>query len=320
MSNSPLIEKQKAYLLQCQLPSGAFRLSPKSDRINPYFANLALLPLVILGEYDAVARYLDWYIQHLNRDGYINDFRLQGGIELDTGKADSEDSYHTTFFSLLASYVEQSGRRSVITAYSKELATMLHAVLRLQQTDGLTWAKRSWKVKYLMDNCEVWKGLQDISSLFALIGEQALAELAMKAARHCETGLKGMYSAKRKSYAVYDRVYPKWHKWYPDATSQAFPLLYGLLSPSSAEARELYQQLLLHFPDFQSFWTGDFYPWMIMGQYAWLMDDANRVARMLAVAEELYIYGPRSGYWLIHEAARYLMLKLYLEGDLPGPE
>jgi hypothetical protein len=303
-----MIERQKCYLLQCQLPSGTFRISPHSPTINPYFTNLALLALVPLGELSAVKRHLDWYLSHVSADGFVNDYLLKGGQEIDTGKADSEDSYHATFFTLLAAYLKESGDIQWFMKNRDVLRRLLSALLSLQQPDGLTWAKRRWKVKYLMDNCEGYKGLADAAFLFGEIGEKEAAQLARDRALACRSGIAATYDPVRKSFAVYDRYYPRWAKWYPDATSQAFPVLYGIIPPQCGEAIQLYDQMTASFPRFDTFHTGDLYPWMIMGEYARRMGDGERVRRMVSTAADLYIFGPRAKYWLIHEAARFLML------------
>lgn len=304
-----MLEKQKNYLLRCQLPSGTFRLAPQSNLINPYFTNLALVSLVRLGEYAAVIRHIDWYLAHLSGRGYVNDHRLDGEIETDTGKADSEDSYHATLFSLLAEIVRSSNQTEWVEAKRDKLFTILQALLQLQQRDGLTWAKMSYRVKYLMDNCEVLKGLEDAAYLFDQVGNREAADLAKERADRCRAGLAAMYDRSRKCFAVYDQVFPKWNKWYPDATSQAFPLLYRLLPANDPIAVHLYAQITSHFPYFETFQTGDLYPWMAMGECALLMGDTERAERMRQAAEQVYIYGPRQKYWLIHEAAAYIRLE-----------
>ncbi|MFD2371435.1 hypothetical protein ACFSO0_16030 [Brevibacillus sp. GCM10020057] len=302
------VEGQKAYLLACQLPSGAFRLSPKSDQINPYFANLALISLVQLREWEPVRRYVDWYLHHVGEHGYINDFRLKGTEEVDTGKADSEDSYHATLFSLLAAWIRASKETEWLTYRGKELAALMQAVGRLQQKDGLTWAKRSYRVKYLMDNCEVAKGFEDAAFVFSMLGDEDAEQEAARRAAACRKGIRSMYCPRRKSFAVYDNRYPGWRKWYPDVTSQAFPIMYGSAPPD--EAASLYAKITEAFPHFETFQTGDLYPWMSMGEAARLMGDWRRVETMLSTAVDLYIYGPRIPYWLIHESGRFMELCL----------
>ncbi|MBY0053774.1 hypothetical protein P4U99_18025 [Brevibacillus agri] len=307
-ARSDLLAHQRDYLLSCQLPGGAFLLGPGRDQINPYFTNLALIALVRLQEWEAVRAYMDWYVQHLNADGYINDFRLDRGQELDTGAADSEDSYHATFFSVVAEWTRSTGDCSWLAANQDVLAYLLQGIARLQQTDGLTWAKHSFRVKYLMDNCEVAKGLDDAHYLFASLGNALLAQEASVRAAACKAGIAGMYSRLRRSYAMYDRSHPGWRKWYPDVTSQAFPIVYSLCEPTVPSM--LYERITKAFPRFDAFVTGDTYPWMVMGVCARMMGDEQRVRNMLTVATDLYIYGPRQPYWLIHEAGRFVELLL----------
>lgn len=303
-----MVENQKAYLLSCWLPSGTFRLAPKNDQINPYFTNLALVSLVRLMEWEPVRCHIDWYLHHVNKDGYVNDYRLDVSTEVDTGKADSEDSYHTTLFSLLAELIRATGETDWIEARKDELVVLLQAVARLQQKDGLTWAKRSYRVKYLMDNCEVAKGFEDAAYVFSMLGDDSSAEEASNRAVACRAGIHSMYSGLRKAYAMYDRSFPGWRKWYPDVTSQAFPIIYQLTR--SDEDVVLYEKITRAFPHFDTFQTGDLYPWMAMGECARRMGDWRRVESMLATANELYIFGPRSPYWLIHESGRYVELSL----------
>jgi len=303
-----MVDHQKAYLLSCQLPSGTFRLAPGSDQINPYFTNLALISLVRLQEWEPVRRHIDWYLHHVNQHGYVNDYRLKGMDEVDTGKADSEDSYHATLFSLLAVWIRANGETDWLAARAGEFADLMQAVGRLQQKDGLTWAKRTYRVKYLMDNCEVAKGFEDAAFVLSMLGDEAAAEEASNRAAACRNGIRSMYSSVRTCFAIYDRSFPGWRKWYPDVTSQAFPLLYKSAFPD--EAVMLYERITRAFPHFETFQTGDLYPWMSMGEAARLMGDWRRVETMLSTATDLYIFGPRSPYWLIHEAGRYVELSL----------
>ena len=52
----------------------------------------------------------------------------------------------------------------------KTLAYQLDAIgnviVQTQNSDGLTWAKPDYQIKYLMDNCEAYRGLRDLASLF----------------------------------------------------------------------------------------------------------------------------------------------------------
>lgn len=302
------IREQQSYLLQCQLPSGTFRLSPASDLINPYFTNLGLLALAETDQMDPVKQHLLWYINQLSSDGYVNDYRIVQNIETNTHSADSEDSYHATFFSLLYVYIKKSKDIEWLNTIRDSLLRIYYALVALQRRDGLTWAKRNYKVKYLMDNCEVYQGLADASAIFAILGEMEIAKQAQDRAHACRMGIQGLYRPSSKTFAIYNSTYPNWSKWYPDATSQVFPIVYQLLDSNSLQAGYLYQQLLENFPRFDEFETGDSFPWMFMGLAAAQMKDWTRVRRMLDLAWDRYIQGPKKAYWLVHESGHYIQL------------
>ncbi|MCK9907134.1 hypothetical protein MXD63_44965, partial [Frankia sp. Cpl3] len=81
------------------------------------------------------------------------------------------------------------------------------------------------------------RGLEDAWFLFDLIGDAENASVALKAAKRCRSGLSSMYRVSSGCYAMYERVFPKWRKWYPDVTSQAFPLLYQLIPSDDSTAQ-----------------------------------------------------------------------------------
>ena len=114
---SALIEHEKTFLLSCWLPSGTFRLSPMREQINPYFTNLALLALIPLNEWEPIQSHIEWYFRHLNHDGFVNDYHLEGQAEIDTGTADSEDSYHATLFSLVSEWIRATDELAGNQAY-----------------------------------------------------------------------------------------------------------------------------------------------------------------------------------------------------------
>ena len=59
-----------------------------------------------------------------------------------------------------------SAARARLTALANGLDGALRAIEATTDTDGLTWAKPAWHVKYLMDQSEVYAGLQAAKRLF----------------------------------------------------------------------------------------------------------------------------------------------------------
>ena len=100
-------------------------------------------------------------------DGYWNDFDGTLASYKNTGKVDAWDS-SAAMFLLVA------GRRQKLTGKEPSpdlLRTAKNALKCIEAvTDaahGLTWATPKYKVKFLMDNIEVYAGLRAAETLFA---------------------------------------------------------------------------------------------------------------------------------------------------------
>ncbi|MDP9046518.1 MAG: hypothetical protein M3N14_00150, partial [Bacteroidota bacterium] len=67
---SVLINKEIAFILSCQLPSGAIMTNPDAgSKISGYFANIACLGVLespTTANISAVKKWMIWYMNHLN--------------------------------------------------------------------------------------------------------------------------------------------------------------------------------------------------------------------------------------------------------------
>ncbi len=190
------------------LPDGALLYS--TARINPYYSNLAAAGLVKDPQrHVQVQQWMQWYINHLNWPdkwgiyGTMYDYNIVNGQEVSDGDADSTDSYAATFLSLAWAYY-QTGDPAGQT-YVRGLAYQLDAIggvlVQTQQPDGLTWAKPDYQIKYLMDNCEAYRGLRDLASLFQALGDTAKQAHYTAAADSMLQGIQGMWM--NGKWAVY---------------------------------------------------------------------------------------------------------------------
>src|SRR5208337_3394273 len=146
-----------------------------SAEIVPYYSNLAAIGLAKTpAHYPQVKAWMEWYMRHLNYPDKwglyctVYDYNVSGTTETPTNDADSTDSYAATFVSLAWAYW-QTGDADA-QAYIKTLRHQLDCIggvmVQTQQSNGLTWAKPDYQIQYLMDNCEVHKGLSDLANLF----------------------------------------------------------------------------------------------------------------------------------------------------------
>ena len=261
--------------LNSNLPSfGAVRDSPEAAAIGPdgkpyccicpYDANLAVLGL-LRAKTPACSRVADlwigWYFAHLNPrsapDGVPgNQFcRLNGAGETNCVKPgdphlccynDATDSAAATFFSVLWA-AHQAGTPAGALAspeQKQQVITLAGVLLKLQQADGLCWAKADYRVKYLEDNSEVFAGLSDLAELEQEVFHDSLRASSYRAAaKRVQRGiLSEMYDLQAGLFRIAKfedgkRPEPNLEKWYPDSQAQLWPLLFGVTAANDPTTR-----------------------------------------------------------------------------------
>ncbi len=173
----------------CQLTDGAFAQvnhgrSPDSPVwVAPYFASHAALALLAGHERKknpadlaAVGRWLDWCAKNQAADGYWNDFEGTLAGYKNNGKVDAWDSSAATFLLVAGRYRHAGGKATPTVVAAAKRA--LRCIGTVADRDGLTWATPTHKVKYLMDNIEVYAGLRAGAEFFTAIGAKVAARQA----------------------------------------------------------------------------------------------------------------------------------------------
>ncbi len=295
-----------------QLSDGAIQYT--SEKINPYFANLACLGLVqVSGQLPKVKAWLQWYIGHVNdgsagridpwstgTNGTMSDWTISGGATgVSLNDADSTDSYGATALSVAWAYYNTAGSDHTIfdSAFQTVLDNIGKAVLYTQQGDGLTWAKPTYHIKYLQDNCEVYRGLSDLASLFTALSNPR-ASTYSAAASACQTGILTLYLSGPAAWSVYKdngglTPAPDGTKWYPDSVAQVFPVNNGVVTSSDAKAIAGYAFLTTHWPTWYNLpWnnapTNDPFPWCLVAYGASLMADYANTDAYITKIQGLY--------------------------------
>ena len=264
--------EEAAWLASLQVDNGAMLMTcgPNGEfTMNPYFADFAALALLGAGEsyYENVVRYMDWHFAHLNTaetdyngvDGTIYDYT----VKLSNGKVvserininadgkqsyDSTDSYAATFLCVVAKYYEKTGDLAYLQANSQDLQRILNPIRQTMHT-GLTFAKPDYRIKYLMDNCEVYEGLVAAEKIYAALGlTEILAETTDLKNQVFNAIEQYMWVESGGYYEVAlgvnnDSAWAfTWTNFYPCATAQLFTISCGLLAPSDPRALHLYNQ------------------------------------------------------------------------------
>ena len=290
------------WVSQFSLPDGAIMYTPQI--INPYFANIAAIGMTRdSNRMPQVVAWMKWYINHLNWPdkwglyGTTYDYDINNGIEVPTQNADSTDSYAATFLTLAwnAWKTGNTSARSYILQISYQLDNIGHVLTKTQQSDGLTWAKPDYQIKYLMDNSEAYRGLRDLAALYQnAFGDTEKAAYYNAAADAMLKGILQMWM--NGTWAVYKDWYghlaaAHLGTWYPDATAQVFPVLMGVVGSSDTRAQQAYASFNTAWPGWPSlsYNSQDPFPWCLVADAAAAMGDSTRVAKYINTVQNKYV-------------------------------
>jgi len=312
------IERETRWLIACQMPDGPIAQTPLGEKIVPYFANFAAKTLVDIDPGRA-RRYMNWYLDHLNRPdrfglaGTVYDYELSDMGWLPTLEYDSADSYAATFLSLVSHYLARTGDRDFVESNLDDINLVASVLLALQDKDGLTFVAPGSSTKYLMDNCEVYRGLIDWAEALLLLGRPEAASQMTFAAENVRLGIERVfYSAHRGQYAHtvswYGKKYPKPGRWYPDAVSQLYLITEGVLRTDDQRAYRMWSSFNEQFPAWNECGTYDGFPWAKVALAAARMGDTDRADRFLAWVAEEFGQKARPYPWYVLESAHIVDL------------
>lgn len=262
-----LSEEEAAWIASLQLTDGSFSCYEIEEnmpaRVNPYFSTYAAIAL-LQSDYDKTNKekidaYINWYFSHMNTEqdkngsvGTIYDYQVNvRGNEVisgeDTGSYDSADSYAAVFLILLCDYYEKYRDAEILNA-NKEKIDMLVDLLLSLQSHGYTESMQGSGVKYLMNNAEVYCGLQRAFRLYyTLWGSEKRTQLTGCAALLFQDNFDSSWWSGEYYYSVLkgnnDPYYgdgQDWEKLYEFALPQLFPVIFGIKKPGEPESGQVY--------------------------------------------------------------------------------
>jgi hypothetical protein len=289
------------WVSQFSQPDGSILYVP--GQIEPYFANIGAIGMTKdPNRIHEVVAWMNWYVSHLNWPdkwglyGTMYDYTVSNGVETPTYTADSTDSYAATFLTLAWNAWESgdANARSYISSIAYQLDVIGGVLIQTQQSDGLTWARPDYEIKYLMDNSEGYRGLSDLASLFNALGDSAKSSYYTAAATSMQNGILSMWM--NGNWAVYKNWYgqfiaPSMGTWYADASSQIFPVLMGVVNSSDPRAQQAYAALNAAWPGWPelSFNSQDPFPWCLVVDGAAAMGDRARVTTYINTVQNKYV-------------------------------
>jgi hypothetical protein len=289
--------------------AGGYRLQRDDGRINWYFANLGLVPLCGTRPKE-VRQYLDLYLVSVSPGSCtIQDVRKIGkGIRQ---APDSDDSYASTFLSLACAYQRANPTDGWWKTNLPKLKRIARKVLLdSQKESGLVTVFAGDKARtlsYLMDNCEVYRGLADFATLLANKHDPDAKEFADAAARVAE-GVAGLFDEKVGAFRVADADAAK--TFYPLRAAQVFPEVFGVPLGNKTLTRQRYDSAWRFMNATGDRWErgqvadgslGE-YPWMLLGYAAAKRGEFDLARTQLnAFEDELKSAKTRPAYTAIQE-------------------
>lgn len=273
-SSKENVEQLYNWLINTQLSNGALPVYGKEDgdvSINPYFSSITTLAILkYSGDesgLESVKNYYDWHFDRLNEDGSIYDYEAiiaNKEIVSENSKADydSADSYAALFLISLWKYIEAGGNKDYIIENQDKIYLIIDLMTSLIDDDGLSKVSHTNGTKYLMDNCEVYAGLNSASMILekVVLGQYGvfsrdywetvkqivnlrLAGYKMKAAIeiHLWNNNSGCYDVGINSNGS-TIVADECDDFYPDAVAQLFPIVFELIKADGQRAQTIYNK------------------------------------------------------------------------------
>lgn len=244
-----------------QLPNGALLSdpisSPNENWLMPYYSNLAVLGWLKgvaatreTSDFAKIRRWLTWYAQFMNPDGTLYDYTYANGSLTSRNTYDSSDSYAATYLEAIHEYVKTTGELRVAKSlFSRGIQRAVRAIRLTYQSDGLTWARPDYPVKYLMDNIEVYRGLTAAAEVARRIQRPSESSDWQQRAQRTYTALTTLlWLPNQQHYAwglhANGALETRLSEWYPDVMAQLMAIAW---LPLTSRHETLYQRLKTQF-------------------------------------------------------------------------
>ena len=311
---------------------GGYQVAPLG-MLSWYFTNLGLLSIVqdlsVAERNFYIVPYLNLYLQNLEANAAIQDVVFSGGLATQPHTlqlSDSDDSYAATYLSLVARYLTLSQDWNW---WDANLPTLKHIadanIATAVKASGLTSVFQAPRMAsnstgYLMDNCEVYRGLRDFAALLHLQGDADGLDYDAIAADIAAAIRADLYASADQAFKISDLHPIVATSFYPGTTCQVFPQAFDV-----QELADLYAfgwaYLNAVTPGWQHYSaSGELFPWAILGYVAAKRGDTAKAQAMLAKVNQQFANSgaaPNRAQVIINELGYYRRIQNVLAGLPP---
>ncbi len=229
-------------------------------RVTPYFSHLAILGVLDAGQTGSVTmaqRWIQWYTRNIDATAGVpldTWYSLDGAYsttcpvksdERQCQTVDAEDSSAALFLVVVDRYVSAGGSKSFARTNKTAIRKVQDTMTTLIDTDGVSWAKKTYPIKYMMDNVEVLAGLEAAARIEKdVFGDTVRAKQLSDRAASLKIALysgskNSFYSTSTSRYAIYKDGAGTFGQsnmktWYPDIMAQLWPTAFSQSSGTPA--------------------------------------------------------------------------------------
>lgn len=338
-----IAEEEAQWIESLQLSDGSFSCYELDDslpvRVNPYFSCYAALAM-LQSDYENskkenINAYLNWYFAHMNMEkdingsvGTIYDYQVnvQGKeviSETNMKSYDSADSYSAMFLILLWKYFDKYQDSEIMSAQKGKIDQLVDILLSLQ-SGGYTESIQGSDVKYLMNNVEVYQGMQCALRLYKSLWKTEERTIRLdKAVTEFQDNFDCIWWEKDHYYSVLERNNQSfygdtmdWGKLYEFAVPQLFPVMFGVKKAEEEQSQKVYSYFCRQWKwesmEYDNQTDGN-QTWSMIAYAAAIMRDYKRVDEFLGNIKNRgndrgYPYYSGDSVWVIltcEEAFRY---------------
>ena len=249
--------REAEWILLAQGSDGAIASHADRTFVNPYLASFGIGGLAAAARATGDPRYgeaawraVEWYAANMDLRGFVTDYRVTASGLVSTGDADSTDAYSGMFLLAVEAVQAAAPNAARLGALAPKVRVAVDTIRATQRADGLTGAKPTWMVAYLMNEGEAYAGLLAGTRLASSAGDRTTARNASASAARITRAVDRLWNPTTRSYdwAVHPngvRQPTNWTQFYPDAVSQVWAVRYGLVRGDRV-ASILSQFLLTH--------------------------------------------------------------------------
>ena len=310
----------------------------RSGKVLPYFSDTAVFGLIQTAKVtgtdngkDICLNYINWYISHMNTKesdishvkGTVYDYfifestdgRIVEVTTFDANKKkyptgnpydyDSTDSYASMFLQILYEYTNVYD--NTFLNDKKQVVDDLIGVIDATYVSSidLTYAKPTYAICYMMDNCEVYCGYESAEKIYReYLDDKESADRCRLRADKVKSAITGrMWNQSKQMFLP--NVDTKGRlsgsvdlsRFYPDGTCQLFPVIFGVISPEDEKAVLTYERFKETFckdgvkgKDWSVYdLKDDSYPWCILVRAVVAMKDYATADRFINTAVKKFV-------------------------------